>query len=637
MNPNIRLCCVAFLLITALNRLVAADAPYAPPASPRQTINFNPGWKFIRQDVPGAENPNFDDSSWTSVSTPHSFNDVDSFRTIISHGGGDRGTYKGLAWYRKHFKLPAELAGRKIFLEFEGMRQAGDIFLNGKHVGLYENGVTAYGVEIADTVHSGDTENILAVQVDNRTNYRERATNTGFEWNSNDFNPDHGGINRHVWLHVTGKIYQTLPLYYGLESTGVYVYGDNFDIPARSVDVTVDSQVKNSSGGRATAVIAGVVVDRGGQVRARFEGAPVNLPAGEKIVMRASGPLKDARFWCPQNPYLYDVYTILTVDRKTVDVNKVVTGFRKAEFKGGAGSGGVYVNDQFVYLKGFAQRASNEWAGLGQAYPDWLHDFNIKLMRDCHANFVRWMHVSPQRVDVEACDHFGIVEICPAGDKERQVRGRQWEQRVEVMRDAMIYFRNSPSILFWEAGNTVIAPEQMRQMVALRKQYDPFGGRVVGTRGNSDGAANSALTPISEYYGVMIGQDRRTDRLTGSTDIFRGYSMERRRVSPWPRSVAIGITGRTASRIVTRPMPSGRLMHRSIFPIPMLTGGSSRARSAASAARWTPSGCPRRFISRIALCTARRPTSTSSVTGPTRPEPARRCMSSATAVRLSSF
>ena len=86
---------------------------------------------------------------------------------------------------------------------------------------------------------------------------------------------------------------------------------------------------------------------------------------GDKSIMRATGPLKDARFWSPEDPYLYDVYTILSVDGKTVDVNKVVTGFRKTEFKGGAGSGGVYVNGRFVYLKGFAQRASNEWAGLG--------------------------------------------------------------------------------------------------------------------------------------------------------------------------------------------------------------------------------------------------------------------------------
>ena len=381
MNKSPSVCSIAFLLITVLglSSAMAADAPYAPPASPRQTINFNPAWKFIRQDVPGAENPSFNDSSWTTVSTPHSFNDVDSFRTIISHSGGDRGTFKGVVWYRKHFKLPAEFAGHKLFLEFEGMRQAGVFYLNGKQVGLYENGVTGYGIDISDGVRFGDAENVLAVQVDNRTTYRERASGQGFRWNSNDFNPDHGGINRHVWLHVTGKIYQTLPLYYGLQSTGVYVHGGNFNVPAKSVDVGVDAEVKNASADRATVTLLAVIVDHDGQVRAKFEGEPLDMVAGEKSELTAKGALKDAHFWGPEDPYLYDVYTVLTVDGKTVDVNKVVTGFRKTEFKGGAGTGGVYINDKFVYLKGFAQRSSDEWAGLSQAYPDWMHDFNAKL------------------------------------------------------------------------------------------------------------------------------------------------------------------------------------------------------------------------------------------------------------------
>jgi beta-galactosidase len=511
---------------------VAGTAPYVPPQSPRVRLNFNIDWKFIRQDVAGADAPGFDDSSWATVSTPHTFNDVDSFRDIISHGGGDRGTYKGLAWYRKHFKLPAEYAGRKIFLEFEGMRQAGDIFLNGKEVGLYENGVTAYGIDISAAVHFGSDENVLAVKLDNRTNYQERATHTGFEWNANDFNPDHGGINRHVWLHVTGPIYQTLPLYYGLETTGVYVHGDNFDIPGKSTDVTVESEVKNSFGDRATVGLTTVIVDRDGQVAAQFDADPVDMVDGEKTALTATGALKNAHFWSPDDPYLYDVYTILTVDGKTVDVNKLVTGFRKTEFKGGVGVGGVYLNDKQIYLKGFSQRASDEWAGLSQAYPDWMHDFTAQMVRDCHGNYMRWMHISPQRVDVDAFDRHGIIEVCPAGDKERDVQGRQWDQRLEVMRDSMIYYRNSPSILFWEAGNTVVTPQQMQQMVDLRKECDPNGGRVMGTRDNDQAAANTALTPICEYYGVMIGQDRRTDTLTKPTDIFRGYSIERRDRAP---------------------------------------------------------------------------------------------------------
>jgi beta-galactosidase len=505
---------------------------YVPPASPRATANFNIEWKFFRSDVLGAEAPGFDDSMWSVVSTPHTFNDVDSFRQIIVHSGGDVGTYKGVVWYRKHFKLPASYSGRKIFIEFEGMRQAGDIFLNGKAVGLYENGVTAYGLDISDAVQFGGQDNVLAVKVDNRLTYTERATGTLFEWNANDFNPSFGGINRHVWLHTTGKIYQTLPLYYGLETTGTYIHAGNFNIAQKTADVTIESQVSNESGADAKVQLSALIVGHDGRVRARIAGASATVAAGAKTVLTTTGALKRARFWSPDDPYLYDVYTILTVNGKTVDVVKTTTGFRKTEFKGGVGVGGVYVNDKFVYLKGFAQRASNEWEGLGQAYPDWMHDYTAKLIRDSNANYMRWMHISPQKVDADTLTRFGIIQICPAGDKEREVTGRQWDQRAEVMRDSMIYFRNNPGILFWEAGNTIVTVDEMKQMVSIRKQWDPDGGRLVGVRDNDDIAGNMALTPYSEYYGVMIAQAPQTEKLATPTAMFRGYSAERRDRAP---------------------------------------------------------------------------------------------------------
>jgi beta-galactosidase len=521
-------------------------APYAPPASPRAMLNFNLDWKFKREDVSGGEKPGMDDSKWTTVSTPHSFNDVDSFRSIISHGGGDRGTWKGIVWYRKHFKLPAGMSGHKIYLEFEGMRQAGDIYLNGKTIGLYENGVTAYGVDISSGVNFGAEENVLAVKVNNLTNYQERAfcaanpknadgsncTNTGFEWNSNDFNPDHGGINRHVWLHVMGPVHQTLPLYYGLESQGTYVHASNFDIANKTADVTVESEVRNGMTDRATVGLTAVIVDHEGKVVAQVDADPVDMVAGEKTVMMATLSLKDARWWSDIDPYLYDVYTVLKLDGKVVDSAKLTTGFRKVEFKGGVGKGGVYINDRFVYLKGYAQRSSDEWAGVGGAYPDWMHDYTAKLMRDSNANHMRWMHVSPQKVDTDALCRYGIIQVCPAGDKEGDREGRQWDQRLEVMRDSIIYFRNNPSILFWETGNSPITAAHMEQMLAIKKQYDFDGGRAMGGRGNGSPETNNPTTPIAEYFGVMIGQDTKTDQLTGPTDMFRAYSAERRDKAP---------------------------------------------------------------------------------------------------------
>jgi beta-galactosidase len=527
------------------NAAVSAGA-YTPPKSPRSTLNFNYDWQFIREDVAGAEALAFDDSKWTTVVTPHSFNDVDSFRKIISHSGGDTGTYKGLSWYRKHFKLPADLVGHKVFIEFEGMRQAGDIYLNGKQVGLYENGITAYGIDITDSLSFGEQENVLAVKVDNTTTYKERAfcmanpknadgspcVPTGYEWNANDFNPDHGGINRRVWLHVTGKIHQTLPLYYGLESQGIYIYPSNFDIPKKTADITVEAEVNNTSGDRATVGLSVAIIDHEGHLRAQFDGDPVDMVDGEKSVQQATGNLKDARFWSVEDPYMYDVYTVLKVNGKVVDVNRLETGFRKAEFKGGAGTGGVYINDKFVYLKGFSERSTDEWAAVGAGYPDWMHDYTANLIRECHGNYMRWMHISPTKADADSFARFGIIQVCPAGDKERDVTGRQWDQRVEVMRDSIIYFRNNPSILFWEAGNTVVAPDQMQQMVDLRKQWDPSGGRVIGTRGDSNDKANTATTPIAEYYGVMMAQDTGVEVLNGPTAMFRAYSEERRDRAP---------------------------------------------------------------------------------------------------------
>jgi beta-galactosidase len=491
----------SLLLLAAFTARAAAPVAYQPPASPRATYNFNPGWKFIRQDVPGAEAVAFDDSSWIDVSLPHTWNDTDSYRALISHGNGDLTAFRGIGWYRKHFKLPASADGQKIILEFEGVKQAAHFYLNGQLVGLYENGITAFGLDITALVKFGGQDNVLAAKVDNTIEYKEEATGSPFEWKFSNSNPSFGGLVRDVWLHVLGKVYQTLPLYDNLQTTGVYVYGKNYDIPGKTVDINVESQVRNESAAPATATLSAVVVDADGVVRAQINGESKNLAAGQTDTLTATGALASARFWDLHDPYLYDVYSILSVNGKVADVDKIHTGFRKAEYKGGTGTGGVWLNDHFVWLTGYSQRSVNDWPGLGQAYPDWMHDFNAALVRASNGNYIRWMHISPQRVDVTSCDKYGIAESCPAGDGEHDVFDRQWDQRVEVMRDSMIYFRNNPSILFWEAGNSGIIAAQMQQMVATRKQFDPNGGRVIGCRSLRDPGAVTA----AEYFGVMLG------------------------------------------------------------------------------------------------------------------------------------
>ncbi|WP_448702656.1 sugar-binding domain-containing protein [Mucilaginibacter sp. AW1-3] len=509
-------------------------AGYAPPASPRATYNFNPDWKFtFSADTTGADKPGFDDSKWTSVSLPHTWNEVDSYRSYISHGGGDQSEKMfGIGWYRKHFKLPATADGQKVFLQFDGLRQAAHFYVNGQLAGLYENGITAVGLDITKFAKFGGQDNVIAVKVDNSTSYKEEATGVNFQWNSKDFNPNFGGLNRNSSLIVTGKIYQTLPLFNNLKTTGVYIYPQNIDLTKKTATIKIEAEVANEApGDYASITLSAVVVDNQGNIKAKLDGNTTDLVAGQHEILTAEGQLTDARFWEPKDPYLYHVYSILTVNGKVADVLDTRTGFRKAEFKGGVGTGGVYLNGKFVWLTGYSQRSADDWAGLGGAYPNWMHDYTLAMIRETNANYVRWMHVAPEPADVDGCDRFGIVNVCPAGDKERMVTGRQWDQRAEVMRATIIQYRNNPSILFWEAGNTIVTPEQMNQMVALRKELDPNGGRVMGSRDNDQTEANKALTPMSEFYGVMIGQAPQTDKISGD-DIFRGYSIARRDKAP---------------------------------------------------------------------------------------------------------
>jgi beta-galactosidase len=467
-------------------------------------FSMDPGWMFIKQDQSGAQATAASETGWTSVSTPHTYNDVDSFRGTISHSGGDHGLYQGTTWYRKHFKVPATFAGNKFIVEFERIRETATFYINGTQVGTFTDGVSATGIDITANVKAdGTTDNVLAVQVDN--------SGGGEYWNANATNPDFGGLVGHVWLHVPGKIYQTYPLYQNLKTSGIYIYGTSYanitnNTPkgdTGDLTLNVEAEVSNESGSAASATLGVKVIDPAdGSTFATFSGTAASLSTTATTVLKASGPLTGAKLWSDLFPNLYTVVTTLTVGGTVVNSRSTVTGFRQTAFKGGAGTGGVYVNGRFVYLLGFAQRSTNEWAGPGQAVPDWMHDFTANLIRGANSNYIRWMHVTPQKVDLQSFDRYGVISIVPAGDKEvSNPTDAQWTARMGVMQSAMIYVRNNPSAFFYEAGNSPVSAAQMQALQTLRNTWDPNGGRGVGDRSLAD----TGGIPYSDWFGTMLG------------------------------------------------------------------------------------------------------------------------------------
>jgi hypothetical protein len=455
-------------------------------ANEREKYNFNSQWSLHIGDISDAYEVKFKDASWKKVTLPAAFNEDEAFRVSIAEHTDT------IVWYRKHFRLPKTARGQKIFLEFEGIRFGGECWVNGKSVGLHENGVMAFGFDITDHVnYSGD--NVIAVRIDNSWRYKERATGSTYQWNDRNFYANFGGIPKNVYLHVTPRLYQTLPLYSNLQTTGTYIYAREIDITRKNAMIYAEAEVRNEFPVEKEFAFEVAIEDLDGKIIKKMSAPAVTIKAGETLTVRAGDRVENLNFWSWGYGYLYTVYTTLKVNNTPIDVVKTRTGFRKTRFADGL----FWLNDRVLQIKGYADRSTNEWPAVGLSVPAWLSDYSNRLMVESNANTVRWMHVTPWKQDVESCDRVGLIQLMPAGDSEKDVEGRRWEHRVAVMRDAIIYNRNSPSVIFYEGGNESISEEHIAELKAVRDRYDPYGGRAIGSREMLD-------SKIAEWGGEML-------------------------------------------------------------------------------------------------------------------------------------
>ena len=480
-----------FLLVGTIATACSATAPAQAPTT-RARYNFNQGWLVSVGDTVDAKSAAFDDSKWKRVTLPYAWNEDSAYKVSIH----DMPT--GIAWYRKHFRVPANSKGQRIFLEFEGIRMAGEVYLNGKFLGRHEDGITVFGFDITDTVVPDPGENVLAVRTDNDWKYKEVATGTTFHWNDTNFYANYGGINKNVWLHVMPPIHQTLPVYSLLGTTGTYIWTSQFDLAHNAAIVTAESQVRNDSPAAQTVSYSVRVVDTQTHVTiATMSGPDATFAPAETRTLIASSPVKGLHFWSWGYGYLYDVVTTLSVGGHPIDSVTTRTGFRETSFDHGM----LTLNGRALDVHGYGQRTTNEWPALGIDLPPWLSDLSNHLMVQSGGNVVRWMHVTPSRQDTDSSDRVGLIQSMPAGDAEGDSQGRQWQQRVEVMRDSIIYNRNNPSILFYESGNHTISDAHMADMKAVRDQFDPHGGRAIGAR-------EMLASKVAEYGGEMLYVDK---------------------------------------------------------------------------------------------------------------------------------
>ena len=244
-----KLCTLIFcLVVVALCHSQQPGTPSRQPRtpSPGMKINIDANWKFSLTDTAGADKPGFNDNHWRTLDLPHDWSIEGAFDSAAATRGGGGYLPTGVGWYRKHFILPKEAAGRLQWIEFEGVYQNSDVWINGHHLGHYPNGYMSFCYDLSLYTRKG--ENIISVRVDNSFQPNTR-------WYSGS------GIYRHVWLHIADRLH--------VAQWGTYITTPTVDFAAAAApapsattaELLVRTNIENKNEAPKNAILRLIVTD----------------------------------------------------------------------------------------------------------------------------------------------------------------------------------------------------------------------------------------------------------------------------------------------------------------------------------------------------------------------------------------
>lgn len=458
-----------FFILSLFVSLVATADTYSVAGlfplqgSGRVIYNFNQGWRFHLGDAPGAEAANYDDSQWQVVCAPH------SVRLEPAAASGGR-NYQGVAWYRKHFTVPADMEGKNVTVHFEAIMGKQDIFVNGKKVKSHLGGYLPITVDLAALgVKAGD-KCLIAVKADNSD---DKTFPPGKKQSALDF-CYHGGIYRDVWLIGKSPVAITDAVEAGkVAGGGVFLHYDN--ISEKSADVFVNVEVGNTSKAAAQPTVTTVVKDRDGQTVCSLS-KKIKVKAGRANTAYLAMKLKNPKLWSPETPYLYNVEITISQDGKTVDGGTVRMGVRKAEFRG---NDGFWLNGK-PYHQLVGGNRHQDFAYVGNAMPNSQQWRDAKRLKDAGMTIIRCAHYPMDPAFMDACDELGLFVIVPTPGWQYWNKDPHFGELVhENTRMIIRRDRNHCSVLMWEPIlNETRYPEDFAlEALKITKDEFPYPGR----------------------------------------------------------------------------------------------------------------------------------------------------------------
>ena len=434
---------------------------------------------IVNQRVEASEPPSaaaFDDTAWRRLAVPHDWGIEGPFRQDLDNNTGKL-PWKGIGWYRKHFTLPAEAAGQRVFLDFDGAMANAEVWLNGQPVGGWPYGYQGFRVELTPHLKPGG-DNVIAVRLD--------TVHWGSRWYPG------AGLYRNVWLVRTAPVHFA---HWGVRITTPEL------TDARGT-VRVVAELQNQAAAAAQANVQVEILDPAGQPVATAQSTPLTLAIGAVSSVVSVLAVAAPQRWDLAAPRLYKARTTLLVDGRAMDVQETTFGFRTLAF---TARDGFQLNGRRVEINGTCNH--HDLGPLGAALNLRALHRQLVLLKEMGCNALRTTHNPPAPELLELADRMGfLVQVeafdCWRGGKTAHDYSRifdAWHAR--DLRAMVRHFANHPSVFMWSIGNEVqeqSGPALARQLADIVRAEDPTRPVTAGCN-HGDAGLNGFQTALDVF------------------------------------------------------------------------------------------------------------------------------------------
>ncbi|UMB62045.1 DUF4982 domain-containing protein [Lutibacter sp. A80] len=404
-------------------------------------VNFDSNWKFIQEDITGAELIEYNDASWRTLNLPHDWSIEGEYDENNPMAGQSGYLPAGFGWYRKTITVPETWKGQHVEIAFDGVFMNSTVWANGKKLGTRPYGWISFAYDISEIAQTSK-KITFAVRVDNSKQPSAR-------WYTGS------GIYAHTWIDVKNKNHIT--------RDGIFVRTEKNNIFVDTDLTTIDDQAK-------TGTLITSVVDKSGKVVATKEDS---LMESEDLIIKTNLILNNPKLWSTKTPYLYTLKSELKVNEEVVDVVETKFGVRDIEW---IAETGMWINGENVKLQGVCNH--QDAGAFGAAVPDKILRFRIQQLKDMGVNAIRTAHNPQTPIFYDLCDELGMLVMDEIFDgwkkKAKNDYGAHffdewWKQDLTdwIKRD-----RNHPSIVIYSVGNETGGPIA-KDLVEACNNLDP--------------------------------------------------------------------------------------------------------------------------------------------------------------------